>query len=200
MDYIYKIILIGDSSVGKTNILTRFTLNEFSNDLKSTIGVDFFTKKIPIDNKVIETQIWDCAGQERYKSVSRFYFRGANGIILVYDISKRETFIHIGDWLSEIRDHSSTNIILLIGNKSDLDFKREVSTAEGAQFAKQYSLLFLETSALNGSHINDAFMSIVSEIYNQSNHTIHPQIVNTLPSSSVVTVVNEPNKKSTCYC
>jgi small GTP-binding protein len=196
MDYIYKIILIGDISVGKTNLFSRFTTNDFSHELKSTIGVDFAMKKITLNNKLIEAQIWDCAGQERYRSISKFYFRGANGIILVYDITKRESFLHIKDWLTEIKDHTAT--ILLVGNKSDLDFKREVTTEDGTQFARDHGLLFLETSALNGFHVNDAFLSIITEIFNQTKHTVHSQNERPLPSSSTVTVVKEPIKQ--CYC
>jgi Ras-related protein Rab-11A len=180
MDCIYKIILIGNISVGKTNLLTRFITNEFSHNLNSTIGVDFATKKIIIHNKIIDAQIWDCAGQERYKSIVRFYFRGAHGIILVYDISKRESFHAIKQWLSEIRELSSmTNIILLIGNKSDLKHQREVSTEDGSNFAQKNKLLFIETSALNGSYVNDAFIHIISEIHT----TLHNHIS---PSSSMI--------------
>lgn len=198
--------MIGDISVGKTNLLTRFTTNEFTHKLNTTIGVDFAMKKIIIGDKVIEAQIWDSAGQTRYRSIVKFYFRGTHGILLVYDVTNRESFNHIEQWLSEIKDlPSMTNIILLVGNKSDLKYNREVSTQEGTIFAHKNKLSFIETSALNGSNVNDAFISIISQIHTHHhthphNNIINKQHNNSVSLSSTLTIINESDTKNQCLC
>ena len=114
-------VLIGDSGVGKSNLLSRFTRNEFNLDSKSTIGVEFATRSIQVDSKTIKAQIWDTAGQERYRAITSAYYRGAVGALLVYDISKHQTYDNVTRWLKELRDHADSNIvIMLVGNKSDL--------------------------------------------------------------------------------
>ncbi|TYI54196.1 hypothetical protein E1A91_D11G058800v1 [Gossypium mustelinum] len=129
IDYVFKVVLIGDSAVGKSQILARFARNEFSLDSKATIGVEFQTRTLVIEHKSVKAQIWDTAGQERYRAVTSAYYRGAVGAMLVYDISKRQTFDHIPRWLEELRGHADKNIvIILIGNKSDLENQRAVST------------------------------------------------------------------------
>merc|ERR1712130_254203 len=124
-DYLFKVVLIGDSGVGKSNLLSRFTRNEFNLDSKSTIGVEFATRSIQVDNKTIKAQIWDTAGQERYRAITSAYYRGAVGALLVYDISKQVTFENVERWLNELRDHADNNIvIMLVGNKSYLKHLR----------------------------------------------------------------------------
>ena len=120
-DYLFKVVLIGDSGVGKSNLLSRFTRNEFNLESKSTIGVEFATKSITAEGKTIKAQIWDTAGQERYRAITSAYYRGAVGALLVYDISKQGTFQNVERWLKELRDHAERNIVvMLVGNKSDL--------------------------------------------------------------------------------
>eukprot|EP01036_Dinobryon_divergens_P032180 gene32180-41720_t len=109
-DYLFKVVLIGDSGVGKSNLLSRFTRNEFNLESKSTIGVEFATKSIQVDSKIVKAQIWDTAGQERYRAITSAYYRGAVGALLVYDISKRSTFENVERWLKELRDHAEPNI------------------------------------------------------------------------------------------
>ena len=129
--FLFKVVLIGDSGVGKSNLLSRFTRNEFNLDSKSTIGVEFATRSIQVDNKTIKAQIWDTAGQERYRAITSAYYRGAVGALLVYDISKHQTYENVTRWLKELRDHADTNIvIMLVGNKSDLRHLRAVPTEE----------------------------------------------------------------------
>lgn len=129
-------VLIGDSGVGKSNLLSRFTRNEFNLDSKSTIGVEFATRSIQVDAKTIKAQIWDTAGQERYRAITSAYYRGAVGALLVYDISKHQTYENVQRWLKELRDHADANIvIMLVGNKSDLRHLRAVPTEEAKQFA-----------------------------------------------------------------
>jgi Ras-related protein Rab-11A len=135
------VVLIGDSGVGKSNLLSRFTRNEFNLDSKSTIGVEFATRSIQVDTKTIKAQIWDTAGQERYRAITSAYYRGAVGALLVYDISKHQTYENVNRWLKELRDHADSNIvIMLVGNKSDLRHLRAVPTEDAKAFASMFFL------------------------------------------------------------
>jgi Ras-related protein Rab-11A len=165
--FLFKLVLIGDSGVGKSNLLSRFTRGTFDLDNKSTIGVEFATKSIKIDNKVVvKAQIWDTAGQERYRAITSAYYRGAVGALLVFDISKHETFKNCERWLSELRDHADQNIvIMLVGNKTDLRHLRTVSTEEATEFAEKHNLAFIETSALDATGVDTAFQQLLTEIY-----------------------------------
>ncbi|KAG4923175.1 hypothetical protein AAZX31_18G015400 [Glycine max] len=167
VDYVFKVVLIGDSAVGKSQILARFARNEFSLDSKATIGVEFQTRTLVIQHKSIKAQIWDTAGQERYRAVTSAYYRGAVGAMLVYDITKRQSFDHIPRWLEELRNHADKNIvIILIGNKSDLENQRQVPTEDAKEFAEKEGLFFLETSALEATNVETAFMTVLTEIFN----------------------------------
>uniref|UniRef100_A0A669DNG0 Ras-related protein Rab-25 n=1 Tax=Oreochromis niloticus TaxID=8128 RepID=A0A669DNG0_ORENI len=138
-------VLIGDSGVGKSNLLSRFTRNEFNLESKSTIGVEFATRSIQVDGKTIKAQIWDTAGQERYRAITSAYYRGAVGALLVYDIAKHLTYENVERWLKELRDHADNNIvIMLVGNKSDLRHLRAVPTDEARAFAGTASDLYWE--------------------------------------------------------
>ncbi|GFP91205.1 RAS-related protein rab11c [Phtheirospermum japonicum] len=149
-DYLFKIVLIGDSGVGKSNILSRFTRNEFCLESKSTIGVEFATRTL----------------QERYRAITSAYYRGAVGALLVYDITKRQTFDNVQRWLRELRDHADSNIVIMMtGNKSDLNHLRAVAEQDGQNLAEKEGLSFLETSALEALNIEKAFQTILTEIY-----------------------------------
>ncbi len=128
-DYLFKIVLVGDSSVGKSNLLLRFTRDEFNSDSRSTIGVEFSTKVTALaDGKIAKAQIWDTAGQERYRSITSAYYRGALGALLVYDMTSRSSFENVEIWLSELKTHADTGTkIILVGNKSDLQEQRAVT-------------------------------------------------------------------------
>ncbi|KAF7065080.1 hypothetical protein CFC21_071248 [Triticum aestivum] len=166
IDYVFKVVLIGDSAVGKSQLLARFARNEFSLDSKATIGVEFQTKTLQIDNRTVKAQIWDTAGQERYRAVTSAYYRGAVGAMLVYDMTKRQSFDHMARWLEELRSHADKNIvIMLIGNKSDLGSLRAVPTEDAKEFAERESLFFMETSALEATNVERAFMTGLEEIY-----------------------------------
>nr|CAD7590027.1 unnamed protein product [Timema genevievae] len=157
-DYLFKVVLIGDSGVGKSNLLSRFTRNEFNLESKSTIGVEFATRSIQVDGKTIKAQIWDTAGQERYRAITSAYYRGAVGALLVYDIAKHLTYENVERWLRELRDHADQNIvIMLVGNKSDLRHLRAVPTDEAKAFAERNGLSFIETSALDSTNVETAF-------------------------------------------
>ncbi|XP_051125982.1 ras-related protein RABA1c [Andrographis paniculata] len=165
-DYLFKVVLIGDSGVGKSNLLSRFTRNEFSLESKSTIGVEFATRSLTVDGKVIKAQIWDTAGQERYRAITSAYYRGAVGALLVYDVTRHSTFENVERWLKELRDHTDPNIVvMLIGNKSDLRHLVAVSTEDGTSFAERESLCFMETSALDATNVDNAFTEVLAQIY-----------------------------------
>ncbi|KAD6454096.1 hypothetical protein E3N88_08802 [Mikania micrantha] len=140
--YLFKYIIIGDTGVGKSCLLLQFTDKRFQPVHDLTIGVEFGARMITIDNKPIKLQIWDTAGQESFRSITRSYYRGAAGALLVYDITRRETFNHLASWLEDARQHANANMtVMLIGNKCDLAHRRAVSTEEGEQFAKENGLL-----------------------------------------------------------
>ncbi|KAF3781069.1 Ras-related protein [Nymphaea thermarum] len=167
VDYVFKIVLIGDSAVGKSQILARFARDEFSLDSKATIGVEFQTRTLVIQHKNIKAQIWDTAGQERYRAVTSAYYRGAVGAMLVYDITKRQTFDHIPRWLEELRSHADKNIVIILaGNKCDLEDQRVVPAEDAQEFAQREGLFFLETSALNATNVESAFLTVLTEIFN----------------------------------
>ena len=164
-DLIFKLVLIGDSGVGKTNILTRYTKNEFSLATQSTVGVEFGSKIIKKSDKLIKLQIWDTAGQERYKSITSAYYKGSKGAFVVYDISRKPTFENVDKWIGELKTNGSEDVlIMLVGNKSDLEDKREVQIDEVKKKAEQYKIAFCETSALDGKNIEHAFDSLIDEI------------------------------------
>eukprot|EP01054_Gregarina_sp_Poly1_P006299 Gregarina_sp_Poly_1__6298@NODE_3348_length_1160_cov_151_387923_g65_i2_p1_GENE_NODE_3348_length_1160_cov_151_387923_g65_i2NODE_3348_length_1160_cov_151_387923_g65_i2_p1_ORF_typecomplete_len211_score28_40Ras/PF00071_22/4_2e66Roc/PF08477_13/9e26Arf/PF00025_21/2_5e19GTP_EFTU/PF00009_27/1_2e06FeoB_N/PF02421_18/9_5e07Gtr1_RagA/PF04670_12/2_5e06MMR_HSR1/PF01926_23/2e05RsgA_GTPase/PF03193_16/2_5RsgA_GTPase/PF03193_16/0_12SRPRB/PF09439_10/0_00024AAA_22/PF13401_6/0_00047Septin/PF00735_18/0_00042ATPase/PF0 len=163
--YLFKYIIIGDTGVGKSCLLLQFTDKRFRNDHDLTIGVEFGARTVTIDGKQLKLQIWDTAGQESFRSITRSYYRGAAGALLVYDISRRETFNHLTKWLDEVRQNSNVNMtIVLIGNKCDLD-RREVTTEEGAEFAQEHGLIFLETSAKTSQNVEEAFLYTGKKIY-----------------------------------
>merc|ERR1711998_623782 len=157
--YLFKYIIIGDTGVGKSCLLLQFTDKRFQQVHDPTIGVEFGARMITIDGKQIKLQIWDTAGQESFRSITRSYYRGAAGALLVYDITRRDTFNHLTTWLDDARQHSSSNmVIMLIGNKSDLTHRRAVSTEEGEAFAEKNGLTFLETSAKTAENVEAAFI------------------------------------------
>ena len=177
-DMIFKIVLIGDSSVGKTNILSKYISDEYDPDTQATIGVELSTKNYTFDNNEVKVQIWDTAGQEKYRSITSSYYKGAHGCLLVYDITRKVTFENIDKWLAEIKLSSNNEInMVLIGNKCDLEDKREVSIEEAQNKAKLLNMAFMETSALNGTNVEKAFNELVNNVY-QNNKQIFHQDVN----------------------
>lgn len=167
LQFIFKIVLLGDSGVGKSNLVFRFTKNEFNKDSKSTIGVEFATKTVQIeDNKLVKAQIWDTAGQERYRSIASSYYRGAVGALLVYDVTDRNSFNHVPMWLKEVEENAEKDcLIMLVGNKTDLNDQRTVFVRDGRSFARKNGLAFIETSALDSTGVDTAFQRILQEIY-----------------------------------
>ena len=165
-DYLFKFILIGDSTVGKTCILTRFVDGWFKSESEPTIGVEFGSKVIKCKSGVtIRLQVWDTAGQESFRSITRSYYRGAIGALLVYDITSQSTFDNLPNWLKDSLEATNQNIgLVLVGNKCDMENQRQVQSALAKQFAKENNLLFLETSAKNGNNIEKIFQILSEQI------------------------------------
>lgn len=162
---ILKVVLIGDSTVGKSNLVMRFTKNKYMPHSKQTVGFEFATKTVRVGDRRLKAQIWDTAGQERFHSLTAAYYRNAVGAMIVYDITNRSSFEHVTGWLAQVHEHSHENLVLiLVGNKCDLAHlpeSREVSTLEAARFAAKHSMDFLETSALDATNVVDAFKKLI---------------------------------------
>lgn len=160
--------MIGDSGVGKTCLLLRYANDSFSPTFITTIGIDFKIKNIQLDGKRIKVQIWDTAGQERFRTITTSYFRGAQGILLVYDVTDRNSFSSIRNWVSQIQMHADVNVNkILIGNKCDMEDQRAVSKEEGMALAKEYSVHFFETSAKQDKDVEKAFLTIATDVKNR---------------------------------
>jgi len=165
-DLMIKVILIGDSGVGKTNIMSKFLKNQFMENSKATVGVEFGSKLFIHENHKIKAQIWDTAGQEKYKAITGAYYKGSKGALVIYDITRKETFANIEKWVNDLKTAGDPKItIIIIGNKSDLADKRQITKEEGEEKAKSFGCAFLETSAFNGENIDKAFDIMVKEIY-----------------------------------
>ena len=163
-----KVILIGDSGVGKTNIMSKFLKNQFLEDSKATVGVEFGSKLFIQQGHKIKAQIWDTAGQEKYKSITSAYYKGSKGALVIYDITQKETFANIEKWVNDLKCKGDPKItIIIIGNKSDLEEKRQISKEQGEEKAKSFGCAFLETSAFSGDNIEKAFEMMVKEIYDK---------------------------------
>jgi Ras-related protein Rab-1A len=164
-DFLFKLVLIGDSGVGKSCLLLRFADDSFTDSYISTIGVDFRFRTVSINNKTVKLQIWDTAGQERFRTITSAYYRGAHGIIMVYDVTSEESFEHVEEWLSEVNRHASESTIkVLVGNKADLVDKKTVTTDKAQRFAENLGIKFLETSAKNATNVEAAFLTMAQEL------------------------------------
>lgn len=164
-DYLFKLLLIGDSSVGKSCFLLRFADDAYVDSYISTIGVDFKIRTVEIDGKTIKLQIWDTAGQERFRTITSSYYRGANGIIIVYDITDMESFNNVKQWLSEIDKYANDSVCkLLVGNKCDLAESRVVDTSVAQAYADEIGIPFLETSAKDSINVEEAFLAMSEAI------------------------------------
>ena len=154
---------VGDSGVGKSNLLTRMCKNEFNLETKPTIGVEFATKNLVVEDKTIKAQIWDTAGQERFRAITSSFYKGAVGALLVYDITKEGTFEHVEKWLQELLDYAEPNIVvMLVGNKCDMKNLRQIKVEDATAFAEKNKLAFLETSALDATNVEVAFQRVIT--------------------------------------
>jgi len=167
-DYLFKLVLIGDSGVGKSCLLLRFADDAFTESYISTIGVDFRFRTVKIDNKTVKLQIWDTAGQERFRTITSAYYRGADGIIMVYDVTSKDSFDHVNDWLKEVNRYASEGTCkLLVGNKSDRSVDKVVTSEQAKEFADDLGIAFLETSAKSAKNVEEAFLTMAGELIKQ---------------------------------
>jgi len=175
-DYLFKLLLIGDSGVGKTCLLFRFAEDSFNNSFISTIGIDFKIRTIELDGKKIKLQIWDTAGQERFRTITTAYYRGAMGILLVYDITNEKSFDNIKNWIRNIEEHASADVEkMVLGNKCDMNDRRQVSKERGAQLAIEYGIKFMETSAKANINVEDAFFTLARDIKAKTEKNLQAQ-------------------------
>ena len=173
-NYLLKYIIIGEPSVGKSNLLMKFANNKFTEDYQATIGVEFGAKNITIDDQIFRIQLWDTAGQENFRSITRAYYKNSVCAMLVYDITNRSSFENLQDWLKDIISQSpKTVLIILLGNKIDLKEKREVEFEEGEQFAQKNGLIFMETSAKTGEGVEEIFKKSVQEIKTKISENVY---------------------------
>ena len=160
-----KIMIIGESLVGKTALITRYTNNSFSGTYLTTVGIDFQTKLININDKTIKVELWDTAGQERFRNIAKNYFQSSDGFLIVYDITSKDSFEKLSFWNEQVNLNAPEKTkYIIVGNKKDLEEKREVKTEEGANFAKENNVQFYETSAKDGTNVNEVFELLAKEI------------------------------------
>ncbi|XP_041113074.1 ras-related protein Rab-19 isoform X2 [Polyodon spathula] len=201
-DYLFKIILIGDSNVGKTCVVQRFKLGNYVERQQNTIGVDFTVRTLEVEGKKVKMQVWDTAGQERFRTITQSYYRSAHGAIIAYDITRRSTFDSVPDWIHEVEKYGAASVVLLlIGNKSDLAGARQVLFEDACTLAEQNGLLAtLETSAKEAQNIDEAFLLMARELMVRNGLQFQsegPQISLCMDSRPVCT---PPEEKKSCTC
>lgn len=196
-DYLFKLLLIGDSGVGKTCILFKFSEDTFSPAFISTIGIDFKIRTIEVDGKKIKLQVWDTAGQERFRTITTAYYRGAMGIMLVYDVSNQKSFENISNWIRNIEMHATQDVeMMILGNKCDISDKRQVSREKGEQLALQHSIKFMETSAKANINIEEAFTTLARDIKLK----MEKRIENSNLNRGYQLSKDDPSKRKTRFC
>ena len=190
----FKYIIIGDSGVGKTCLMTQFTAGKFREDHQLTIGVELGARTVRINDRKVKLQMWDTAGQESYRSVTRSYYRGAVAAVLVYDVTDRESFENVSKWSSEAITHGSKGLVLvLVGNKNDLEDSRVVSTDEGLRLAAEHAMLFWESSAKTGLNVDTLFVESAARVLDQ-------MLANKLVSPKKGTSLQNQTKDKKCKC
>ena len=197
-DHIFKVLLLGNSDVGKSSLILRYVDQVWSDTFVPTIGVDFKVKTLEIDNKQIKMQIWDTAGQVRFRNVISSYFRGSHGILLIYDITNRDSFKNLENWLIEIEKNASQNVLkILIGNKNDLVNDREIQSEEGQAFANRNGMEFIETSAKMNTNVTEAFEALAKlmmKFNSENKNVLNKNEPKTLSAASG----QDLNKKKKC--
>jgi len=200
-DYLFKLLLIGDSGVGKTCVLFRFSEDAFNSTFISTIGIDFKIRTIDLDGKKIKLQIWDTAGQERFRTITTAYYRGAMGIMLVYDITNEKSFDNIRNWIRNIEEHAAADVEkMVLGNKCDMNDKRQVACDRGEGLAREYNVKFMETSAKTSINVEEAFISLARDIKKKMDKKLENPNAGANDGKVKVTTETKPKKKSGFSC
>lgn len=197
----YKIILVGDTGVGKTAIVNRFIDNVFKKDHNCTIGVEFFVKSVNFDNNVMNLLIWDTCGQERYRTITKQYYRNVAGCMVVFDISKKNTFDNLKYWMKDVLDNGiEINTIILVGNKLDLNNEREVSEKDVEELVSQKNIKYIEVSAKTGANIQLCFQEIAKKIFIHKESENSIKVTNHMNDQSITLcdVVYEKDKRNCC--
>ena len=206
-DFLLKYIIVGDASVGKSNLLLRFVFNTFKTDYQTTIGVEFGEKNIDHNNKVYQIQIWDTAGQEEFRSITRAYYKNAVCALVVYDISNRNSFESSKQWIDDCKNYMDQKVIIaLVGNKCDLEDQRKVSKEEGQELADLYGLLFFETSAKADVNVKTVFNTSLQEIarridenyYDLNDESCGIKMSNYNKSQTIKNLNKDSKKKKSC--
>ncbi|KAH0569348.1 Rab1a [Spironucleus salmonicida] len=201
MKYLFKFVVVGEQAVGKSMLLDRYRGLDFSNVHNATIGVDFYTKEIQIDNNQVTLQLWDTAGEERYRSISTVYFKGAHGVLLVYDVSSEASFDSLPNWIETVKNVASDAEIIVIGNKCDLE--HQIQTSQGETFAQANNFSFLETSAKSGENIEKAFKIVCEKLIAKQgeileNNAAGKQFIPQTVSTTNQVIVDNQSKKGCC--
>jgi Ras-related protein Rab-1A len=198
-DFLFKLLLIGDSGVGKSCLLLRFADDTYTESYISTIGVDFKIRTVELDGKTIKLQIWDTAGQERFRTITSSYYRGAHGIIIVYDCTDQESYNNVKNWLQEIDRYATDQVNkLLVGNKCDLTTKKVVSTETAKAFADSLGITFLETSAKDATNVEKAFLRMAGEIKSRLGPSMNADVQRPTVKVSGTTPVKQSNGGGCC--
>ncbi|CAM9982371.1 ras-related protein Rab-8A-like [Lampetra fluviatilis] len=196
-DCLFKLLLIGDSGVGKTCVLFRFSEDAFNSTFISTIGIDFKIRTIDLDGKKIKLQIWDTAGQERFRTITTAYYRGAMGIMLVYDITSEKSFENIKNWIRNIEEHASADVQkMVLGNKCDMNDRRQVTKDRGEKLAEDYNIQFMETSAKASINVEEAFFTLAREIKAKMDKKMEG---NTAAENNSVQITNASHSKKSSF-
>ncbi|KAL4207108.1 hypothetical protein AB4K20DRAFT_1919418 [Rhizopus microsporus] len=194
----YKLVFLGEQSVGKTSLITRFMYDTFDNTYQATIGIDFLSKTMYLEDKTVRLQLWDTAGQERFRSLIPSYIRDSSVAVIVYDISNRQSFINTSKWIDDVRaERGEEVIIVLVGNKSDLSDKREVTVEEGEKRAKELHVMFIETSAKAGHNVKILFKKIAQSLPGIDGNTIQSDTKDTMQK---INLNNSESTASSCAC
>ena len=197
VDILIKVVIVGDSSVGKTNLLSRFVNNSFNQNSRNTIGVDFSAVDLSINGQNIKAQFWDTAGQEKYRSIASAYYKNAQGIIITYDVTREKTFENVNSWYNELREQGEPDVeIVLIGNKIDLESERKVTSDQGAQLAKEKGMFFMEVSAKTNQDecVENAFKILLEEIVNKTEERLKESRVYEIQSQNGARLKDRTNE------
>ena len=200
-EMIFKVVLVGDSFVGKTNIMSKYIKNEFHEDSKATVGVEFGSKQFTVEGHSIKAQIWDTAGQERYKAITSAYYKGAKGAFIVYDITRKQSFDSVEKWVNDVTAVADKKItIILIGNKCDLEDQRQITKEQGEEKANKLEIAFLETSALSGENLDKAFDKMMNEVYKKCHEEMLSDDVDLIDGKGkdINLDKNDANEKKKC--